>query len=614
MLAKIHTYYRLGVLNLARVAAYRLAIKSGLMARCLPGEKPIAGPFFDFAATAGTCPSTNSPWMSGFSDGFSCIREKIDDPPDWHRSLMTGVRHPGASLHWTRISDFAPEIGDIKGVWELSRFDWLIAFCRQYLHDGDRLWLDKMNDWLEDWSRHNPGNVGPNWKCGQEVSIRVMRLALVGLLSPTSNKITSGLSSMLESHLRRIEPTIHYAIGQDNNHGTSEAAALFIGGGWLERNGGSSDATRWARKGRCWLENRLARLVESDGTFSQYSVNYHRFMLDTISLSELWRRKLELLEFSDKFYEKASLATRWLWTMTDPATGEVPNLGANDGARMLILDDSDYRDFRPSVQLAAALFLNGQAFSKPGPYDLAPRLLGVAAEKTLTPIGSQVFDQGGFTVLTLGGAKVFFRYPRFRFRPAQSDLLHLDFWLDGRNILRDAGTYSYNTETEWMNYFSGTAAHNTIQFDDRDQMPRLSRFLFGGWPEAKCDGRLHQDADTCQFAAGYSDWLGAGHRRELAFTKHELKVIDRISGFGRKAVLRWRLMPADWSLTADGVCGEGVTIAVRSDHTPQRLEIVEGFESRNYSIKTALPVLEVEFDRETTITTIIKWDAKRQEI
>ena len=38
-------------------------------------------------------------------------------------------------------------------------------------------------------------------------------------------------------HLKRIESTISYAIAQDNNHGTSEAAALFIGGSWLLANG-----------------------------------------------------------------------------------------------------------------------------------------------------------------------------------------------------------------------------------------------------------------------------------------------------------------------------------------------------------------------------------------
>lgn len=604
-LEKLRTLYRLGPVNLLRVAFYRLAVKSGRMARSLPPGSPVAGPFFDFSPSSGDCPPAGSPWLSGCADGFGCLRNPLADPPEWHRSLLTGGLHPGAALHWTRIPDFSPEVGDIKGGWELSRFDWLVAFCRQYLHDGDRRWLDKMNAWLADWSRHNPANVGPNWKCGQEASIRVLRLALVGLLADGQGKMTTGLKSLLESHLRRIEPTIHYAMAQDNNHGTSEAAALFVGGSWLERCGGGADAKRWARKGRLWLENRLVRLVEPDGTFSQYSVNYHRFMLDTVSLVEVWRRGLALPAFSGLFHERAAAATRWLWAMADPVAGDVPNLGANDGARMLLLDDADYRDYRPSVQMAAALFLGGRAFAAPGGYDAGPRLLGVAAKRALPPPGSQVFDQGGFATLASGRAKLFFRYPRFRFRPSHSDLLHLDFWLDGCNVIRDAGTYSYCCEPEWLDYFPGAAAHSTIQFDDRDQMPRLSRFLFGAWPKGECDGRLDQGG----FAAAYRDWRGAGHRRELRLAAGELTVTDQVSGFARKAVLRWRLRPGEWTPTADGVRGEGVRIAVQADRPPRRLELIGGWESRFYSRKTPLPVLEVEFDQATAVTTRITWDA-----
>ena len=42
---------------------------------------------------------------------------------------------------------------------------------------------------------------------------------------------------MITLHLVRIAATLPYAIAQDNNHGTSEAAALFIGGAWLDATG-----------------------------------------------------------------------------------------------------------------------------------------------------------------------------------------------------------------------------------------------------------------------------------------------------------------------------------------------------------------------------------------
>ncbi len=219
---------------------------------------------------------------------------------------------------------------------------------------------------------NNPPYKGPDWKCGQEASIRVMHLALAAILLQQVTAPPAALLDLLRIHLRRIVPTIRYAIAQDNNHGTSEAAALFIGGSWLRAHG-EPDAVTWMRLGRKWLENRAKHLIGEDGSFSQYSLNYHRVMLDTFSLAELWRRQLSLVEFSARWYSRASAATHWLHAFIDPATGDGPNLGANDGARLLPLTQTDYRDYRPAVQLAMALFTDTNAY--PGNQECSRPLL-----------------------------------------------------------------------------------------------------------------------------------------------------------------------------------------------------------------------------------------------
>src|SRR3546814_10496654 len=85
-----------------------------------------------------------------------------------------------------------------------------------------------------------------------------------------------------------------YAVAQANNHATSEAAALFIGGSWLAANG-SRAGESLVRRGRQHLEKQVARLVEEDGSFSQYSLNYHRVLLDTLSRSEEHTSELQSL-------------------------------------------------------------------------------------------------------------------------------------------------------------------------------------------------------------------------------------------------------------------------------------------------------------------------------
>ena len=161
-----------------------------------------------------------------------------------------------------------------------------------------------------DWLEKNPPYLGLNWKCGQEASIRVINLCCASLILGQEKESLIGLQDLIRLHLQRIAPTINYAIAQDNNHGTSEAAALFMGGSWLNYLG-ARDGESYERIGRKLLNERVSKLIEKDGSFSQYSLNYHRMMLDTLSICEIWREKLNLKEFTSVFYQNATLATKF---------------------------------------------------------------------------------------------------------------------------------------------------------------------------------------------------------------------------------------------------------------------------------------------------------------
>ena len=538
---------------------------------------------------------------------FSYISYPVDSGAvDWHINPLTGTHISSPERDWRCIPDFDPAVGDIKSIWEASRFDWVLAFA-QRAKAGEPVSLKRLNAWLVDWCTHNGPYKGPNWKCGQEASIRVMHLAMAALLLEQATAPTQGLLELLRLHLQRIAPTLSYAMAQDNNHGTSEAAALFIGGSWLQSRD-LPEGARWQRLGRKWLENRARHLIGEDGSFSQYSLNYHRVMLDTFCMVEIWRRHLQLPRFSSRWYLRTLAASEWLRLMINPFNGDGPNLGANDGARLLQLSDTDYRDFRPSVQLAMALFANTRAYAADGCWNLPLRWLGIELPQTVAEQpGSRLFDEGGFAVLRRGSVMAMLRYPRFRFRPSQADALHVDLWLGGRNLLRDAGTYSYNTELQWQNYFPGTASHNTVQFDDRDQMPRLSRFLFGDWLKTSRLEPLREDESGICFAAGYRDGYKASHWRAICLGDSALQVADRIEGFRHKAVLRWRLEPGQWQIDGYSIHNGEHRLQVQADMPIIRFELTTGWESRYYLEKTAVPVLEVEVHQPGSIITEYRW-------
>ena len=449
---------------------------------------------------------------------------------------------------------------------------------------GDNIAMERLNVWLADWAQKNPPYKGPNWKCGQETSIRVMHLVAAAWVLGQEQSPEQSLSDLLCTHLQRIAPTVDYALGQQNNHGTSEAAALYIGGSFLR--GFDPRAEAWEIKGRQLLEERALTLIESDGSFSQYSTNYHRLMLDSYSLVEAWRRHRGLAQFSKTMLSRMAAATEWLWVMVDADTGAVPNLGGNDGARILPLTDSDYCDFRPSVQLAAALFCGLDAFGE-GKWTSQLSWLGVQKGAQCSQQISKTFDAGGYHVIKRDSLMAVLRYPRFRFRPSQSDAMHLDLWCDGVNLLRDAGTYSYNLPgSEW---FSGTSAHNTIEFDNRDQMPRLGRFLFGSWLEARDIIHVTYEGAAVKAAAGYLDSYGAYHHREISLSPDGLICTDSISGNFKVACLRWRLAPGHWQIDNGIVKNGGVHMSFEFEDESILPTLGKTYESIYYQQKTRNP-------------------------
>ncbi|CAH6981281.1 Heparinase [Vibrio chagasii] len=593
---KAQTAIDLGLLNLARVAGYQLGVRSGLNPVKRLSQAPISGLLFR--------PTTCSRQLKCIKPyklaPFGWLPQLPIKELRWDNSVLTEHRFSEMSKPWFNLSDFDSNVGDIKGIWEASRFDWALGLARNYLTGRDAA-LEELNATARSWMDQNAPYLGPNWKCGQEASIRVMHLAFTAKLLNQVHNSEPALLAFIKAHLQRIAPTISYAVAQDNNHGTSEAAALFIGGSWLVINGDES-GERWQKLGRKWLENRAKHLVAKDGTFSQYSVNYHRVMLDTYSMAELWRRELELSPFTRGLTEKIGLANQWLYQLIEPSTGDAPNLGHNDGARLLQLSSSDYRDFRPSVQLAAAIFLQATAWQKKGEYDEALSLLKLKKpEKVLSKPTSFHFQHGGYIGLrNQAGAFALFNYPKFRFRPAQNDALHVDLWLDGINLLRDGGTFSYNAGQDYIDYYGGTQSHNTIQFDGHEQMPRLSRFLLGAWLKAK-DVSFDEHKLTGQ--AGYRDYLGCEHQRHISLTESSLTVKDQVQGIKSKAILRWRLSPDNWVVQGRKVTNGNHEIKIDSDVKVERLEIVEGRESRYYYQETPIPVLEVEISSDGNITT-----------
>lgn len=635
----VSTARRLGVRNVWAVALYRALVKSGYYRRRLPRGSAYSGPFFGEPTVSG--PPVGHAFdaqpliaeveglMAGTLRYFGAVRHSVGSPPSWFLDPYTGASVDSCS-HWSDIGDFGSGVGDIKAVWEASRFGWAPTMARAYRLSGRKEVLGLLEDWIADWVQRNPANTGPNWKCGQEASIRMLHVLLAAMLLGRERDPEPALIRFVTEHCRRIEPTKGYAIAQDNNHGVSEAAALFVGGAWLESVADdgcgatgalAAERRRWEGQGRRWLEERVKALVQHDGSFSQYSVTYHRLLVDTLSMVEWWRTQRERPSFSGVFLDRARAATDWLYQMVEPQSGDAPNLGANDGVHVFVLDQSAYRDFRPSVQRAMLTF-QGTAAYPPGPWDENLTWLGLSPSKELSPVrSSRTFGHGGYVTLAspqadsdVSGSKAWglVRFPRFSHRPSHADALHFDLWVDDVNVLRDGGTYSYAAGEPWEGHFPGTEAHNTVQFDGRDQMPRLGRFLFGRWLEPECVGDVSWSEEVVSWEGAYVDASGSRHVRSVALSASTCTVIDRLSGDFKTAILRWRLAPGLWQLRQATCLGDAVNVEISSDSPIRSIRLVPAWESLHYLERSPLQALEVELSEgPCAVQTLIRFWSRR---
>ncbi len=616
----IDTIRRLGFLNVAYVAWYRFTLKYGIRKRLFPQRSfTVNAAFYRPVVSSFDYPCESKEALFDSADKiiqgqlryYAHHWKTVGNPPNWFLNPFNSRIWLNPQQHWTSFGDFNTGVGDIKNVWEASRFEWTVTLARAYAVSGKMIYLHTLNQWLNDWAEKNPINTGPNWKCGQEAAIRVFNLIHAALILRQWDNPNPVLTEFIHGHLERISANIAYAMAQDNNHGTSEAAALFIGGHWGARNTFLNHVRKrcdhFARQGRKWLENRVEKLVEEDGSFSQHSVTYHRVLLDTLIFAEYWRRKFTVDPFSEMFYRRTKAVIHWMIMLSDAPSGAAPNLGGNDGALFLNTHACDYRDFRPSIQTASVLF-HGYKHFAPGPWDEpgywfglndkggkgeneegnrnSPHVIPVIDRKK----ASQVFP-GGYVVMVGQESWGMLRFPMYRFRPGHNDVFHVDLWYRGENICRDGGSYSYNREDDANNdYFESVKAHNTVCFDDYEQMPRLGRFLLGQWLSADHIGAIKQDADRSQHWSGaYRDYRGNRHQRRITWKEDTWIIEDRFSGAFKKAEMIYRLIPDSYRLEGNRVTASWGIIEISG--TACDIEMSKGLESLYYWQKQPVDTL-----------------------
>lgn len=441
-------------------------------------------------------PSTElKEWFDNYKKGklvfFGSTLFDLGKEYDWVTNPETSFVYD-SQKHWTEIADYSKEAGDIKYVWEKSRFSFLYNIIRYDYHfeqDCSEIVFKEILSWID----HNPINCGPNFRCSQEISLRVFNwtfaLYYYKNASVLNDIIFQKIMHSIYWQIKHVYSNINFSrIAVRNNHAITETMGLYLFGILFPF---FPEAHKWKKNGKKWFEQEVAYQVYPDGTFLQFSMNYHRVVVQLLTwgirLSELNNETLDKVVI-----ERANASLHFLFNCMDLKTGRLPNYGANDGALFFPLNDQDYRDYRPQLHAFSAVLHQGIIEENNEDqywYGINEKDKNILMQEC----GMLSYPVGGFYLLRENNTFSFIRCGNHKDRPSQADNLHLDIWVNGHNILNDGGSYKYNADEESLRYFFGTASHNTIMLGDHDQMKKGGRFIWYYWTQSLNAGWIENE-------------------------------------------------------------------------------------------------------------------------
>ncbi|NLB11539.1 hypothetical protein GX831_03745, partial [bacterium] len=459
---------------------------------------------------------------------FSALVLDYGNPINWHYNPITKSETP-TNIKWYKIPDFDPARGDIKVIWEASRFTHFLLFARAYIVSKDEKYYRAFSHQLDNWLKKNIYSYGANYKCGQESTLRMINALLTFSVFEyyqlTNITDLNNIKSLIESTYKKVLSNFFYAHKCiKNNHTLSEITGLILGA-WC-----SEDEKRLAHAYNL-MDEEIKKQFFADGGYAQYSFNYQRLALQLMELVLGLNSKTGfcLNNNSLELIEKSVLQMYQLQI----ENGDMPNYGSNDGALIFPLSSCDYRDFKSVLNTVYAL-LKGQRLYDCGKHDEELLWFGNTdikeiPVKKLKHISDQ-FTDSGFYSFRKKELFLLVLLKNYKVRPGHNDQLHLDLWYKGVNIFCDAGSYSYASELGVE--LSSTTAHNTVKVKNKEQMNKHGPFLVYDWSEARVT-----EFNEHYFKGKMKSKNGYEHVREIILDACKILITDEVIGTNEYGII-----------------------------------------------------------------------------
>jgi hypothetical protein len=454
---------------------------------------------------------------------------RYGDPIRWRRDPVRGIE---TGLDYFRSIPYldVERAGDHKTIWELNRHQHLVLLCQAYRMSGHPEIVREVWRQLESWLEQNPFQRGINWASALEVGFRA--LSWIWIHHLCGHEMPGGLRARfltaLFQHGCHLETNLSFYFSR-NTHLLGEALALHALGLLFRME-------RWVNTGNETMVGELGRQVLPDGAYFELSSYYHVYALDMYLLHYL------LAGCPAAFEPLLARMADHLDALLGPDR-RMPSIGDDDGGR-LFHPYGERAEFGRATLATCGVLLGGGRW-RFEPEDLWPQAVWWMGPEVLTKWGRPPAcgglsgrQSGGLAFLRSGSADVIFDAGTLgsgRGGHSHSDALNLIVRRGSDEILVDAGTYTYVSDAAGRDWFRGSAAHNTIRVDGRDQAEPDGPFGWRGRPRVVL--RRFEPGDRLDLVEAEWRYGGIGHRRRVVFLKPSLIYVrDEVTGEGEHEV------------------------------------------------------------------------------
>ncbi len=500
---------------------------------------------------------------AGRLDVFALEDADLGRPPRWNRDPKTGIEAP---LAFGKTLDYrdARVVGDCKYVWEPSRHLQLVTLAQAHALTGDARYARALAVQLDSWIAQCPHPLGVHWSSALEAALRLVNWAIAWQLLGgvdaalfTDREGRALRARWLDAVYRHVAFVRgHYSLHSSaNNHLVGELAGVAVAAltwpCWPQ-------AADWLAESHAGLEREALAQNAPDGVNREQALAYQQWELDLLILP-LLAAEAAGRPFSRAYRERIEAMLEYLASVMDVA-GNLPMIGdADDGCVARLDPRPGASPARSLLATGAVLFGRPEFKAKAGSLDDKTRWLfgpgaearfaAVDATRAMLPVRRD-FPDGGYYILGCA-----FETPReirlvadagplgYREIAAHghADALAFTLSLGGAEMLVDPGTYAYHTEPGWRAYFRGTAAHNTVRVDGRDQSEQGGSFLWLDKAHAQC-ARWSAGAEADVLEAWHDGYRRLDdpvtHRRRIALDKRARRIAleDTLEMAGEHAV------------------------------------------------------------------------------